>query len=280
MRIVRPSTGGVVNETDPVYLAAIAAVDGVVVADGAGGVDEATNLQDVAYLPLAGKAADSDKLDNKDSTEFAASSHQHGGGDVTSAVASATNADTVDSKHVGTSGNKIPLLDGTNVWSGDQDLSGSVLKIPNAASPTVDATGETALDTTAKQLLIYDGAAASVFATPTRSFTFVLDLPQANDVFEIICLDRDISLVLVTGYTIAGTNYTFNIEVRAAGTPQTVGSDVMTADLIAVPGGATSALAAAAANIAAGKHLVMVATSMSGVPTKLIIRVDYTEDRK
>ena len=51
-------------------------------------------------------------------------SHTHSGGDIISAVSEAINADTVDYKHVGTSGNTIPLLDGANTWSGGNIFGG------------------------------------------------------------------------------------------------------------------------------------------------------------
>lgn len=251
MRIVKPSTGGVANETDPV----VKAIVGVVKSDGAT-IAACENLDDVAYLPAAGKAADSDKLDNRDSTDFADADHNH---DATylGLHAKADTAGTADSATTAVSADGIRY----------------------DANPTVDANGEAAIDSTAKQLLIYDGA-ASVYATATRSVTFVLDTPQAADVFEIMCLDRDITITKVTAYTIgAGTTYTFNIEERTSTTPGTAGTDVMTADLTADADGA-STQTLSNAGIAAENHLTMVGTSISGAPTKLIIRIDYTEDRK
>jgi hypothetical protein len=226
-----------------------------------------------------------DLLDGEDASAFADAAHEHAGGDITSAVdnaTNATNADTVDSKHVGTSGNKIPLLDASNVWAGTQDMGSAALELPNTyGSSELGVTGQVSLDTADRMLLISDGA-TRVYATPIRSFTFTLDVPLAAEVFEMLCVDRVITITSVTAYIVDGTNYIFNIEKRAPTTPGTTGNDIMTADITAVPTGATKGSAdftTHASAIPLGSHLVMVGqNSMSGVPTKLIVRVNYTED--
>ena len=61
-----------------------------------------TDAEAVAAIKAAdgsGSGIDADLLDGKHGSQYANVSHQHAGGDITSAVASATNADTVDGAH-------------------------------------------------------------------------------------------------------------------------------------------------------------------------------------
>ena len=55
------------------------------------------------------------------------------------------------------------------------------LEIPNAASPTVNATGEIALDTTEDELIIYDGSAVRVIEKELKSACMVIENLAAAD---------------------------------------------------------------------------------------------------
>lgn len=56
-----------------------------------------------------------------------------------------------------------------NTWTGSNDFGGGILELPNGASPTIDATGEIALDTTDNQVLVGDsGNNARVIRTTEK----------------------------------------------------------------------------------------------------------------
>lgn len=63
-------------------------------------------------------------------------------------------------------------LGDTFAWTGAHDFGGATdFEIPNGTAPTVNATGEFALDTSETQLVFYDGIAArAISATSTKSF--------------------------------------------------------------------------------------------------------------
>jgi len=61
----------------------------------------------------------------------------------------------------------------------DKVITGS-LAIPQGTGPTVDAAGEAALDTTASDLLVYDGSAVNVH-TSKKLFSYVIGSPSASN---------------------------------------------------------------------------------------------------
>lgn len=136
----------------------------------------------------------------------------------------------------------IYLLDDGDTGTGAFIFSGASLEIPNAASPTVDAAGEIALDTTDEQLLIADsGNTARVFATAEFAlfgFTLastspdffdggIIDIPKytkdGRDITQFRChVDNGTSVVVNIS---DGTNDT---ETITCATTQTSDTDVAT----------------------------------------------------
>ena len=80
------------------------------------------------------------------------------------------------------------------------DMGAGVLEIPNAASPTVDATGEIAFDTTDGQMLVFDGSAARVMAHETKGWCFQLNNAQAAFDNVIVPSQPVMGYTLVQGY--------------------------------------------------------------------------------
>jgi hypothetical protein len=73
----------------------------------------------------------------------------------------------------------------TGTWTNtsvafDFGASAGSVEVPNAAAPTVDATGEVAVDTTADQLLWF-GASAVKVADPRQTLSVVLFAPTSSD---------------------------------------------------------------------------------------------------
>ncbi|KKR46087.1 MAG: hypothetical protein UT82_C0018G0022 [Parcubacteria group bacterium GW2011_GWB1_40_14] len=74
------------------------------------------------------------------------------------------------------------VLTANNVWTGTNDFGGGAsLEIPNAASPTVDAAGEIAIDTTTGQLKWYDGTNTHItLGEFDRTIIIASTTPDAN----------------------------------------------------------------------------------------------------
>lgn len=165
-----------------------------------------------------------------------------------------------------------------NVWTGANDFGGAELEIPNG-NPTVDTTGDIGFDTTNGQLLVYDGTAARVLASDIKTITATIESPAADDVIPMFQTKGvALTLISVRGTVLGGTNYVFNVEERAAASLNSSGTDTLTSDLTAVQGGAESSTFTNS-GIAADAFMVIVATSMSGTPDTVTVRLEYREDR-
>ncbi|MFA9202153.1 MAG: hypothetical protein ACEQSC_01215, partial [Candidatus Nanopelagicaceae bacterium] len=167
---------------------------------------------------------------------------------------------------------------GTNLSYTGTTLSADGGIIPNGSSPTLNTAGQIALDTTDNQFLAYISSAVRVLAMPKKSLTFTLDAPTSSDVFPIIQLPYNVTLTNVIGTVYAATSATFQIQSRSSATLGSSGTNLLTSSLTATTSGAnTTSFATATAST--GYFLVLVASAVSGTPSKLTIEIDYTIDR-
>ena len=100
--------------------------------------------------------------------------------------------------------------------------------------------------------------------------------PTASDAFPIAFVADDITIVQVRGVTDQGT-VEFNIEHRAANTPDVSGTDTLSVDLQATSAGASSSTFSDA-TVPAQRWLNYNASAASGTATKLWVAIEYTID--
>ena len=101
--------------------------------------------------------------------------------------------------------------------------------------------------------------------------------PQAGDIYAIRWVPYAITFLQVRGITDVGT-VTFNIERRVITTPLTVGTDILSSDLVAAVGGAVTTSFAASGAVAADQWLVLTVTSVATAPTKCWIPYKFSID--
>ena len=99
--------------------------------------------------------------------------------------------------------------------------------------------------------------------------------PQAGDVYSLGWTRHPVVFVQVRGITNVGT-VTFNIERRVITTPLTVGTDILSADLVAAVGGALTTAFADNGAVAEDQWIVATITSVATSPAQLWI--PYTID--
>lgn len=128
------------------------------------------------------------------------------------------------------------VLAATQTFSGGNVFTSSHT-IPQGASPAVSAVGQIGYDTTDNVLIVHDGTAARVVGFPINSFTFIAstssDAPTwSSDSVPMWTapIDYAVTITSITACTFssAASTVTFNIEERAASTPNTAGTDVLT----------------------------------------------------
>jgi hypothetical protein len=125
-----------------------------------------------------------------------------------------TVADTALSANVTKLGEAITLDEvgagaaGANAY----DFGGATsLEIPNSAAVTVDATGEIGVDTTAGQLLFYDGTAARAL-NPSIIKSMTIDTPTDADNFIMFRTNRAITIHQVDCITGAATSAVVTVQ--------------------------------------------------------------------
>lgn len=161
---------------------------------------------------------------------------------------------------------------GDNVWTGAQDFGGATsVEIPNGASPTVDAAGEIAIDTTSDQLQYYGSTKIAI--PPKRFFSVVVPSVADTDDMFILKLPWGITVTALDCIVSAATSATINIQ--ECGSDGTSCTDMATSDLACDTDGAnTTTLNNAAAD--AGDWLKLDVASISGTPGTLTVTVTYT----
>lgn len=118
-------------------------------------------------------------------------------------------------------------------------------------------------------------AIADKIRTGLYSFS-VIDTVKAADSFGIVKVPSAITITEIAGFTDAGTA-TFNVEQRAEATPNTVGTDVMTADLVADTDQQENG-AFNDATVPIDTWLYFAASAVSGGADKLTVTIRYTID--
>jgi len=144
----------------------------------------------------------------------AAASHVHAGGDITTG--------TVDEARLDAN---VVLDNAANTWTtGAQDMGGvGSFEIPNGATPTVNAAGEIAEDTTDEQLIM--GANGRVIGQPYKwACTAVNNLAAADD--DTIFMSPGSNITLVDAWChcqgTCSTEADLSFEYREVGTASTV----------------------------------------------------------
>jgi hypothetical protein len=115
-------------------------------------------------------------------------------------------------------------------------------------------------------------------ATKNKTVTKIVYIedPTASDSFPIAFVADDITMVQVRGVTDQGT-VDFNIEHRAANTPDVSGTDMLSVDLQATSAGALSS-SFSDATVPGERWLNYNASAASGTATKLWVVIEYTID--
>jgi len=112
----------------------------------------------------------------------------------------------------------------------------------------------------------------------TRTHILYVESPVDTDVFPVAFTHDAITFSQVWAQTdVTSSTVDFNIEYRALTTPNTAGTDILSADLTADDNGATTVSFASSGAVAANKWLTYVATGsgVSGSPTKLWMAFEY-----
>jgi hypothetical protein len=166
--------------------------------------------------------------------------------------------------------NQNPTINGatgTGVW----DLGeASSFEIPNGASPTVDAAGEIAVDTTTDQLQYYGGAKRAI--SPIMFSSFAIPDPADTDDINI--------LKAPYGMTIIGINCIVQGSTSATGQLQECASDGtsctdLDSDITCDSDGAADDGSLTDSSIAANAWMRWKTTSVSGTPTFLTVTFRY-----
>lgn len=185
----------------------------------------------------------------------------------------------------GVSWESVPVL-GTSTahfWGALQTFSSgisvlSALNIPTGTAPTVDATGEIALDTSQNQLLVFGSSTANVIQlgpewakgtlvnpTTTRHYTVLTDLPYDISLSKIYCGVNDVSTAL-----------TLSFWWRANPTAATTS---VASNLTCTPTG-TSTVTFTAGIVSSTQSVGFSMVSASGTPLSIPVSIQYTIIRK
>ena len=213
------------------------------------------------------------------------------GGEVTddSLTTADLGADSVAQSELTENMNFVP----TGAW----DFGGGVLEIPNGTGPTVDATGEFAYDTTDGTLVVYDGGAARVLATPYDNFTVTISTwfvssDWSSDRFPLWQAPRDFAITIASitavAYAVSASTVNFQLEELALGggnTFATAGTDVFTVLTATanITGMDYTTADFANAGIAAGAWLIWdtdTSASAGATAYSVTLSIHYRKDRE
>ena len=175
-----------------------------------------------------------------------------------------------------------PLSANTSIGNVTLTFSGSPSDVGAAAlTHTHSVSDLTQTSATTGQHIAWSGATwlpatPAGGSNPTMSKMIYIETPSATTVYPMFTVSGTSTLSKVTYQTDVG-NVTFNIEERGSGTPNTAGTDVLSADHSAT---ATEVQTSTFSNtsLAAESWAYFVASAVSGTPTKVWIRAFYTED--
>lgn len=175
------------------------------------------------------------------------------------------------------------------VATGNWDLGGATgLEIPNGTNPTVDATGECALDTTDNALVCFDGLTANVVAVATQSVTVTISSGTTWNGLAIPVwrapTDMAVTITKVMAESLpAGTTVLYQLDERAFGSINSAGTDVFTVAFSSANGTGTTETALSNPGIAAQNSLVFETPAAgAGVssPSMMTLTIYYKRDRE
>lgn len=148
------------------------------------------------------------------------------------------------------------------------------IALPNAASPTTNAAGETAIDTTTgagSGILYYTDA--EYFEPAWKSKSFVIVSPSADSDYSIWRIPYAISIKAIHVLTTGGTNVIGGLDEADANGANAVAID---ADITATAGtNANDDGSLTNAAVDATDYINWHTTSVSGIPTNAIVTFDY-----
>lgn len=203
-------------------------------------------------------------------------------GDITddSITAADLAADSVGQSELLESMNFVP----TGTW----DFGGAAgLEVPNGSNPTVDATGECALDTTDNALVCYDGANAQVVAHSTHSFTVTISSEGWNGHSMVVWraphdMAVTINKIMAESLT-ASTTVMFQLDETTFGGTASAGTDVFSVAFSSAHNQGVTTTSFTNPGIAAQSSLVFntpAAGAAGGAPKGVTFTVYYTKDRE
>lgn len=178
------------------------------------------------------------------------------------------------------------LLNTGDVGTGAYDFGGATsLEIPNGAAPTVDATGEIAMDTTDGTIIAYDGNNARVVAHATHTYTisFSSGTGWDNLAFPVFVAPEGMAITItkVTAETMpAVSTVTFSLQERAFGSMNSAGSDVFSVTYSTANGAGKTITGFANSGIAAGANVMFVTgtNASAGSPSWFRATISYLLD--
>lgn len=165
---------------------------------------------------------------------------------------------------------------------------GSTLNIPNGTDPVVDATGETAFDTTSGQLITYDGQFAQVVGASTQSVTVTISSGSGWNGLSIPVwrtpVSESVNINQIRAETLAsGTTVLFQLDERAFGSINSAGSSLFSVAYSTANNTGVTTLSLSDSSIAAGSSLVLTTPSAgasAGSPTMLTFTIYYRRNRQ
>lgn len=152
----------------------------------------------------------------------------------------------------------------------DKTITGS-LAIPQGASPTTDAAGECAVDTTTGQLRCHDGTAARVWPH-IQERSFVIPAPAAGDDFPLMKAPFGMSIIAIKGVLSGTTNVIGQLQECNSSGASCVDLD---ADITFDGGEDGDDGSLTDSTIALGNWIAWKTTSVSGTPTFLTVTFTF-----
>lgn len=193
---------------------------------------------------------------------------------------------TADSLHVRTNSTDSTIIMPGSIAASDIK-DGEILNAKIAAnavdSTKIKASNVTSTDIKDGEILSADIASGAVttakvvstLKTETRSFT-IIDTVKASDGFGLWKTPYAITITEIAAFTNTGT-CTFNIEQRAETTPNTAGTDILTADIVA-DNDQQESTSFNDATVPIDTWLYFAASAAASGPQKLTVTIRYTID--
>lgn len=147
----------------------------------------------------------------------------------------------------------------------------SALAVPQGASPTTDAAGECAIDTTTGQLQCHDGTAERAWPH-IQSASFVIPAPADTDDINLMKAPYGMSIIGIDAIVQGTTSVTGQLQECASDGTSCADLD---SDIVADADGAADDGSLTDSAIASGAWIRWKTTSVSGTPTFLTVTVRY-----